>query len=53
MKRIGWSIAAGIHALAIVLNAYALAVSGSQLCAAFIGLSVVLGAHAVTKVRKA
>lgn len=43
---------AAIHALAVVLNAWALAVSGSKVCALMIGLSVVLGAHAVTKVRQ-
>jgi hypothetical protein len=51
MKRALWLTAAGIHAVAIPINAYALALTGSKLCAAFIGLSIVLGAHAVTKVR--
>lgn len=53
MRRALWLIAAGIHALAIAINAYALALTGAGVCAAMIGLSIVLGAHAVTKARSA
>lgn len=53
MIRAGWWIAAGVHGLCVVVNAYALAVSGSKLSAAFIGLGIVLGAHSVTKARRA
>lgn len=53
MRKAMWTIAAGIHALAVVLNAYALTLTGSNVCALMLGLSIVLGAHAVTKVRNA
>jgi hypothetical protein len=51
MKRALWLAAAGIHAFAIALNAYALALTGSGVCAFMVGLSIVLGAHCVTKAR--
>lgn len=53
MSKTAWWIASAVHALAIVLNAYALALTGAGTCAAFIGLSIVCGAHAVTKARNA